>query len=151
MADTKISALTAATSVADADLIPIVQSGANKKATRELVRGYKVYTALLTQSGASAPTATVLENTLGGTVVWARSNTGLYTATLAGAFTASKTWCDIRFDSSDAAAATGFNEVKFRRTSDNVVALETGDGADPIEISGNANVDAAHVEIRVYP
>ena len=32
----------------------------------------KVYRALLSQTGTAAPTATVLENTLGGTVVWTR-------------------------------------------------------------------------------
>lgn len=37
MADVKISALPAATSVADADLIPIVQGGTTKQATRSLV------------------------------------------------------------------------------------------------------------------
>lgn len=37
MADTKISAMTAATSVADADLVPIVQGGVNKKAAANLV------------------------------------------------------------------------------------------------------------------
>jgi hypothetical protein len=51
----------------------------------------KVYRALLTQSGTSAPVATVLENTLGGTVVWTRDSTGVYTGTLASAFTANKT------------------------------------------------------------
>jgi len=56
-----------------------------------LTVGYKVYTALLTQSGTSAPTAIVLENTLGGTVVWGRSVTGVYYATLTGVFTINKT------------------------------------------------------------
>lgn len=49
-------------------------------------RPYKVYTALLTQTGTNAPTAVVLENTLGGTIVWARVGTGAYSATLTGAF-----------------------------------------------------------------
>jgi len=53
---------------------------------------YLVYTALLTQSGTDAPVANVLENTLGGTVVWARDNAGSYTATLSNAFTANKTF-----------------------------------------------------------
>ena len=43
-------------------------------------RPYKVYTALLTQSGTDAPVATVLENTLGGEVVWGRGAIGIYTA-----------------------------------------------------------------------
>lgn len=56
---------------------------------------YEVYTALLTQSGTSAPTATVLENTLGGTVVWTRNYAGNYSATLSGVFTTNKTWMNI--------------------------------------------------------
>ena len=44
--------------------------------------GYKVYTALLSQSGTNAPTAVVLENTLGGTVVWTRFDVGNYIGTL---------------------------------------------------------------------
>ena len=52
---------------------------------------YDVYTAILTQTGTSAPTATVLENTLGGTVVWTYNAEGSYIGTLTGAFTADKT------------------------------------------------------------
>jgi hypothetical protein len=51
----------------------------------------KTYKALITQSGTDAPVATVLENSLGGTPVWARSNAGTYTITLNGAFTVGKT------------------------------------------------------------
>lgn len=54
-------------------------------------RPYKVYTALLTQSGTSAPVATVLENTLGGEIVWSYDAAGTYSGTLAGAFTYLKT------------------------------------------------------------
>jgi hypothetical protein len=52
---------------------------------------YKVYTALLTQTDDDDPVATVLENTLGGTVVWTRSVAGYYIGTLAGTFTTNKT------------------------------------------------------------
>jgi hypothetical protein len=44
---------------------------------------YKVYTALLTQTGTNAPVATVLENTLGTTIAWTRQSQGIYNATLA--------------------------------------------------------------------
>ena len=54
-------------------------------------RPYKVYTALLTQSETDAPVATVLENTLGGEVVWSRIEVGAYIATLNGVFTLNKT------------------------------------------------------------
>ena len=49
-----------------------------------------VYRALLNQAGTAAPVATVLENTIGA-IVWSRSTDGQYIATLAGAFTTSKT------------------------------------------------------------
>ena len=52
---------------------------------------YRVYTARLTQSGTNAPVATVLENTLGGTVTFEYTGPGLYNAVLAGAFTINKT------------------------------------------------------------
>ena len=42
---------------------------------------YKVYTALLNQTGTNAPVVTVLENTLGYDIVWSRVNAGGYTAT----------------------------------------------------------------------
>jgi len=46
--------------------------------TWEDKRPYKVYTALLTQSGTDAPVATVLENTLGGNVTYTRAQAGNY-------------------------------------------------------------------------
>ena len=51
----------------------------------------KVYRALLSQSGSSAPTAFILANTLGGLPVLTRSGAGVYFITLNGAFTLSKT------------------------------------------------------------
>lgn len=69
-----------------------VTSGANQTTNAEnMASNYKVYTALLTQTGTNAPTATVLENTLGGTVVWTREDVGSYVGTLNDAFTAAKT------------------------------------------------------------
>ena len=58
-------------------------------------RPYKVYSALLTQTGTSDPVATVLENTLDGVPIWTRDSIGIYVATLASAFTADKTWLSI--------------------------------------------------------
>lgn len=57
-------------------------------------RPYKVYAALLTQSGVGAPEAIILENTLGD-IVWSRepggSGDGIFYATSAGLFTNEKT------------------------------------------------------------
>lgn len=46
---------------------------------------YLVYTALLTQTGTSAPVATVLQNTVG-EIVWTRNDVGQYIGTLAATF-----------------------------------------------------------------
>ena len=51
---------------------------------------YKVYTALLTQSGTDAPVAIVLENTIG-EIVWSYDSIGFYKATLLNSFPYGKT------------------------------------------------------------
>ena len=55
----------------------------------DLGLGVKVYRALLTQTNTDAPVATVLENTLGGDVVWTYNAEGTYIGTLADAFSTS--------------------------------------------------------------
>ncbi len=66
----------------------------------------KVYKAILNQTGTDAPVATVLVNTLGGTVVWTRSNPGDYAGTLAAAFPVAKTlvWSTSQEDPSSGAS-----------------------------------------------
>jgi hypothetical protein len=51
MADKKITQLTQVNSLTGAELLPLAQDGVTKSASVEQLRGYKVYTALLTQSG----------------------------------------------------------------------------------------------------
>ena len=102
-------------------------------------RPYKVYTALLNQTGTNAPVATVLENTLGGTVVWSRNASGVYYGTLSGAFINNKTFvnCSGRY--------IGFTPIY--RLDDNRVGLSTS-------VTGSTYVDNVlennSVEIRVY-
>lgn len=55
-------------------------------------RPYKVYTALLSQSGTSAPTAKVLENTLGFVPTFGYSSTGVFSINSSGGFTLDKTY-----------------------------------------------------------
>jgi len=53
---------------------------------------YRSYQALVTQSGTSAPTVDVRQNTLGTTVSWTRTGVGLYKMTAADpVFTSGKT------------------------------------------------------------
>jgi hypothetical protein len=46
--------------------------------------GYTVYTAALIQTGTSAPVATVLQNTTGGTFTWSYTNAGRYQIAVSG-------------------------------------------------------------------
>jgi len=121
---------------------PIVVTLTETPGARDTVRvsysaPYKVYTALLSQEGTDPPVATVLENTLSGTVTWSYSAANTYDATLTGAFTANKTWCIITLPTDDysvAPRATRINDDSCR------VMYDEGIGAG-IQVQ---------VEIRVY-
>ena len=104
----------------------------------------KVYRALVTQSSTTAPTATVLENSLGGTLVWARSSTGTYTATLTGVFTSAKTFI---MQPGETGTIAAIKNVIAVRTSDNVVTVTTGSGGT-LE---DAVLSSFPIEILVYP
>ena len=107
------------------------------------LRPYKVYTALLSQTGTSAPTAIVLENTFGGTVVWTRISKGQYIGTLTGAFTLNKT---IVF------ATTGFNDYVSTNAYSvdvNSVSIDTFSTNDLLSEIDDAMYKTSF-EIRVY-
>lgn len=105
---------------------------------------YLVYTALLTQSGTDAPVATVLENTLGGTVVWSYEGTGTYKATLTDAFAANKTWTSPSND--------GFSAVSIVYGTTDYLTVYVGNfggsNAGDLIDSGITNYP---IEIRIYP
>ena len=108
-------------------------------------RPYKVYTALLSQLGTNAPVATVLENTLGGTVVWTRTDVGVYRGTLAGYFVQNKTFFNIIFTTStgDSSKIKGIGN-----TPDYVYFQTTDFESTPFD----ANTESPFpVEIRIYP
>ena len=95
---------------------------------------YKSYTALVSQNAANAPTAVVLENTIGA-VTWAYISTGYYQLQLVGAFPAGKTFCPIVVVSNAPEFATNY-----------------GGALDFIEIltSGDNILSSTPIEIRVY-
>lgn len=62
-------------------VIPLRVNGVGANSSGNIViTNYKVYTALLTQTGTDAPIATVLENTIGNTITWTRESAGIYNA-----------------------------------------------------------------------
>jgi len=108
----------------------------------------KKYTALISQSGTSAPTVTVLENTLGGTVVWTRSGAGAFTGTLSGAFTSNKT---VMWISNTAGAIASFPAYIAGNTTGSVNSVTFGTyiGSNP-PVSTDGLITNASIEIRVY-
>jgi hypothetical protein len=94
--------------------------------------GYNSYSAFLSKTGATDPTALILKNDLPGTIVWTRQSPGVYVGTLAGAFTLGKTWC------SPKSGEYGFN---FRPLDNDRVQITLDNDDDIIDQS---------IEIRVY-
>ena len=105
--------------------------------------GYTVYTALITQAGAAAPVATVLQNTTGGTIAWTRNSTGRYIATISGkTYVANKTAVII---------TSGGNSDKFLKpvvsstSTIDIYNIDTGDSA-----VSDGVLETTTVEIRIY-
>jgi hypothetical protein len=110
------------------------------------VRPYKVYTALLTQSGTEAPVATVLENTLGGEVVWSYVGVGDYRGTLSNTFTENKTYPIGSFNENYDPFSQAMLACFLRLNSNQVLiqtAVSNGD-------SSNNLLSQTPIEIRVY-
>jgi hypothetical protein len=109
------------------------------------IKGYKVYTALLTQTSTSAPTSIVLENTLGAAGSFSYQGVGVYNYTNSGVFTSDKT---IIFCTKDANEETPAYIIEGKRTSDNVVQFIVK--ATTTNTLTNGALSKANIEIRVY-
>lgn len=123
----------------------VLDSAYEDSATRAIARPYKVYTASLTQSGTSAPVATVLENTTGMTFTYGYSGVGWYTLTASGtAFPTGKSFV-ITQDQT-------FNPTvifQYSTTSGTAISLHVIKTSD-----GTTGVDGGligQIEIRIYP
>jgi hypothetical protein len=130
---------------------------------------YKVYSALLTQSGTDAPVAVILENTIGD-IVWTREDggigtEGMYKGTLLGAFTAGKSVCapySSNFNSvgtsnihlplsTNGNLQTGWVTMYFGGTNDeDYLEIDTYDMTDRAEWSTVLGEGNLFIEIRVY-
>jgi hypothetical protein len=113
--------------------------------TLDDIRGYKVYTALASQTGTSAPTAIVLENTLGASGSFSYQAPGIFNYTNTGVFTSDKT---IIFCTKDANEETPAYIIEGKRTSDNVVQFIVK--ATATDDLTNGALNKANIEIRVY-
>jgi hypothetical protein len=111
----------------------------NKSQLDAVKRPYKVYVALISQSGTSAPTAIVLENTLSGTPTFSYSTPGNYGILLTGEFIEDKTTYHIQPNG-------GSVDAYMSTPSINTVMMHT-------RLSGTQSNDVllkTPIEIRVY-
>jgi hypothetical protein len=106
--------------------------------------GYKIYRALITQSGTDAPVATILENTLGGVPVWTRTGVGRYTLTLSGGFIIGKTF---PFSQSDTDNSAALYLTSGQDNNDSIVYF----AADGLNVQTDLGGGLSPVEILVYP
>jgi len=108
------------------------------------IGGVKEYVALLSQNGENAPVATVLKNTLGGTVVWTYASVGNYNATLIGAFIENKVFLPKGLIRGVIGDEFYFTMI---RQSDDVVSLLVQTEL-MVELDGFGNIP---IKIEVYP
>ena len=107
-------------------------------ATNTGTLGYTVYSGIISQVTTSAPTVTVLQNTITGTMTWARTGAGVYTLTNSGTpFTNLKTMVFVNVGDGEPNQM-----IMWTRTSSSVITLKTN-GADD-------RITAGALEIRVY-
>lgn len=111
---------------------------------------YKIYVALLVQAGTSAPSATILSNTLSGAIAWTRATNGDYVGTLAAAFPANKVWSPAGIWVSDSLDVVQW--VELIRDTDNTILLKTGaDFADRGTLNDPDTSIPFMIQILVYP
>ena len=116
---------------------------------------YLVYTALLSQSGTDAPVATVLQNTLGGDVVWTRNTLGIYDGTLLGAFPANRTIfpaCPSTYSLMPLFISVPYdNSLQPYRVNDNNVQIAVYNNTGSLIEWSSVLDTTVFIEIRVYP
>lgn len=132
---------------------PSVSSGADFKAQMEAIiastggdaSGYLIYRALLTQSSTGAPTAIVLENTLGEVPTFTYDNVGTYTIiTVGNVFTANKTHVLLSCSAADISDWLSLSYKLGGPTALEIASFRNGALADDA-------MNFASIQILVYP
>jgi len=104
--------------------------------------GYTVYTAALIQAGASAPVATILQNTTGGTFTWSYTSTGQSRITVSGiTLPANKVAIFLSSGSGD----QGIGGIITTTTQINIDQFSSGGGGPIDGMSAGTSI-----EIRIY-
>lgn len=105
---------------------------------------YLVYSALITQTGTSAPTAIVLKNTIPGTSSWVYSNPGEYALKNSGTpFTANKVLVFVNRGEDD----TFSDPIRWAYGNTSEIFIKT---ADSTGSPANALITNGSIEVRIY-
>jgi hypothetical protein len=120
----------------------IINTEHSKVYTLEDVRGYN-YVANLTQSSTTAPAVTVLENGIGKTVTWTRTEAGVYTATCAGGW-GGTVWVSIQNTKTNSTQVAYVTSITTTTIVVSTFASNGGAAADGV-------LAAFPIMIRVYP
>ena len=110
---------------------------------------YKIYSALLSQSGALSPTAIELENTLGITATFSYMGPGYYELHMSGKFTSGKTFIINGWPDQDAIGGD-FGIFITTYFNSSIVVLKTQD-VSGTSTPSNGLLNNTSIEIRVYP
>lgn len=111
---------------------------------------YKVYTALLTQTGTNAPVATVLENTLGGTVTFSRNQAGQYNINSSALFGNTPPFIVLGSNREPANTGGTVSTLITRYDNSSSLALWSMNSALTSFIEGYGAINNLAIEIRVY-
>jgi hypothetical protein len=106
-----------------------------------VAKPYRVYSAIVSQTGTGNPTVSVLQNTIG-EIVWTRTSRGVFTGALSGAFSANKTLVFVTNGMADTNIISG-KQADINSVVVSQVNATTGAAADEL--------GAVSLEIRVYP
>lgn len=118
----------------------------NLKNAASKVNGfYWRYEALLAQDNTNAPTAVILNNTLGGTVTWTRDDTGTYYCTLTGGFKEDKVLLQRGIV---VEAEAGIRYWELLRISDDALILQSYNSSGSVVELNTARLP---VSIKVFP
>lgn len=121
----------------------VADASGNLSASATSTSTYKVYTALVTQSGTSAPTAIVLENTTGATITFARTGAGMYTATFSSAvLTTNKTTMSISSTFTDTIGSGGVGSTTVVNIYTTIV--------NPSYAFSDGRMSSSTFEVRIY-
>jgi hypothetical protein len=112
--------------------------------------GYKIYSAIMNQSGVAAPVPVILQNTIGN-IVWQYVGIGLYSGVLVGAFPANKCLAFVGSTGDFTGSDPDYYTAQLLVDSPNAIQLNAILNGGGVNQSQDDAISAVSIEVRVYP